>query len=417
MMIGHIDPFNNAEEDWPTYVERLEQYFEVNSLSDSKKVPALISLIGSKTYGLLKNLSAPTKPSSKSYGELVNILTSHLSPKPLVIAERFRFHKRDQKEGERVSVYQAELRKLAEHCNFGEYLNEALRDRFVCGLRAGSIQKRLLAEDKLTLKKATEIATAMETAARDAVELQQQLKPNNAVHVMTKNKSSSCYRCGKKGHTSDNCRFKDATCHSCGKAGHIAPVCRSKPTRTPSNKPQPHQKCKGRVKVMEEVPNMEDDDDDILIARISIHTIGRTACDTSTAVFVTLHLNKTPVKMEVDTGSAITILSMADYKKYLPNEKLLQTKVKLQTYTGETVTPVGLIEVNVSYNKQHYTGKLYIVEGGGPPLLGRDWLAHIKLDWPNLLAISTVQPSTTTEEKLKSLLDEYPDSSVVKSVN
>ena len=259
------------------------------------------------------------------------------------------------------------------------------------------------------LKKATEIATAMETAARDAVELQQQLKPNNAVHVMTKNKSSSCYRCGKKGHTSDNCRFKDATCHSCGKAGHIAPVCRSKPTRTPSNKPQPHQKCKGRVKVMEEVPNMEDDDDDILIARISIHTIGRTACDTSTAVFVTLHLNKTPVKMEVDTGSAITILSMADYKKYLPNEKLLQTKVKLQTYTGETVTPVGLIEVNVSYNKQHYTGKLYIVEGGGPPLLGRDWLAHIKLDWPNLLAISTVQPSTTTEEKLKSLLDEYPD--------
>ena len=51
MMIGRIDPFNNAEEDWPTYVERLEQYFEVNSIDDGKKVPALISLIGSKTYG------------------------------------------------------------------------------------------------------------------------------------------------------------------------------------------------------------------------------------------------------------------------------------------------------------------------------------------------------------------------------
>ena len=204
MMIGRIDPFNNAEEDWPTYyVERLEQYFEVNSIDDDKKVPALISLIGSKTYGLLKNLTTPAKPSSKTYDELVNILTSHLSPKPLVIAERFRFHKRDQKEGERVSVYQAELRKLAEHCNFGEYLNEALRDRFVCGLRDGNIQKRLLAEDKLTLKKATELAIAMETASRDAVELQQQMRPNNAVHAIATTKksssfSSSLYRCGKK---------------------------------------------------------------------------------------------------------------------------------------------------------------------------------------------------------------------------
>ncbi len=99
MMIGRIDPFNNAEEDWPTYVERLEQYFEVNSIDDTKKVPALISLIGSKTYGLLKNLITPAKPPSKTYDELVNILTSHLSPKPLVIAERFRFQKRDQKEG------------------------------------------------------------------------------------------------------------------------------------------------------------------------------------------------------------------------------------------------------------------------------------------------------------------------------
>ena len=89
---------------------------------------------------------------------------------------------------------------------------------------------------------------------------------------------------------------------------------------------------------------------------------------------------------------------MADYyKKYLPNEKLLKTKLKLQTYTGQTVTPAGTVDVNVLYNKQQYFGKLYVVESGGPPLLGRDWLAHIKLDWPDLLAISMVQPTTTPE--------------------
>ena len=37
-----------------------------------------------------------------------------------------------------------------------------------------------------------------------------------------------CYRCGKKGHASKDCRFKDVKCHKCGKIGHIAPACRSK---------------------------------------------------------------------------------------------------------------------------------------------------------------------------------------------
>ena len=39
--------------------------------------------------------------------------------------------------------YVAELRHLATHCNFGAYLDEALRDRLVCGLRNENTQKRL----------------------------------------------------------------------------------------------------------------------------------------------------------------------------------------------------------------------------------------------------------------------------------
>ena len=39
-----------------------------------------------------------------------------------------------------------ELRKLALHCAFDNFLSQALRDRFVCGLNDQSIQKQLLAE-------------------------------------------------------------------------------------------------------------------------------------------------------------------------------------------------------------------------------------------------------------------------------
>ena len=84
---------------------------------------------------------------------------------------------------------------------------------FLCGLRAGNITKRLLAEAKLTLKKAIDIATAMEAAAKDAVEFQQQFKPESTVHKFVSKKptsSTACFRCGRAGHSPNQCRFKDA---------------------------------------------------------------------------------------------------------------------------------------------------------------------------------------------------------------
>ena len=126
-------------------------------------MPSLLSLIGGKTYALLRDLLTPEKPATKSLQEIVTTLQQHLSPKPLEIAERFGFYKRNQREGETVLTYVADLKELAAHCNFGANLNEALRDRLVCGLRNVQIQKRLLSEAKLKYSKALEIAVAMET--------------------------------------------------------------------------------------------------------------------------------------------------------------------------------------------------------------------------------------------------------------
>lgn len=96
-------------------------------------------------------------------------MQAHLSPKPHVIAERFRFHKRNQTKEESIMAYVAELIKLSEHCKFGAALDDTLRDRLVCGTRHEGIQKRLLTEAPLTFKRALEIAASMETAAKDAL--------------------------------------------------------------------------------------------------------------------------------------------------------------------------------------------------------------------------------------------------------
>lgn len=64
-------------------------------------------------------------------------------PKALVISERFKFNKRNQKEGESVNSYVVELKRLSTHCEFGTFLLKAVRDRLVCGLRSETTQKKL----------------------------------------------------------------------------------------------------------------------------------------------------------------------------------------------------------------------------------------------------------------------------------
>ena len=70
------------------------------------------------------------------------------------------------------TTYVADLRKLAIHCEFGEFLEDALCDRLVYGLKDEAMQRRLLGEADLSLKKAFEITQAMEAAVKNAREFQ-----------------------------------------------------------------------------------------------------------------------------------------------------------------------------------------------------------------------------------------------------
>ena len=68
---------------------------------------------------------------------------------------------------ETIAEFDAALRKLAVHCQFGEMLEASLRDQFVCGLRRDTIQRRLLSETMLTYYKMLEIACGMELANKE----------------------------------------------------------------------------------------------------------------------------------------------------------------------------------------------------------------------------------------------------------
>ena len=100
------------------------------------------------------------------------LLKDHFKPKRLLIAERFTFHRQNQRLGETMAEYDAVLRKLAVTCEFEVIFEEALRDRFVCGLHSEDIQCWLLSEPYVSLAKAMELITqGMEAADHSSTRL------------------------------------------------------------------------------------------------------------------------------------------------------------------------------------------------------------------------------------------------------
>ena len=94
-------------------------------------------------YGVLRNLLAPESPKDKSFVEVKELLISHYSPKPILVAERVKFHCRHQHESKTVAQFVVELKRLALKCEFGTFLEEALRDHLLCKLKSLKIQREI----------------------------------------------------------------------------------------------------------------------------------------------------------------------------------------------------------------------------------------------------------------------------------
>ena len=208
-------------------------------------------MVGPSTYKLLCNLITPQKPGELSYDELVQSVWKNHNPTPSEIVQRFKFNSRVRQPGESVATFLAELRALAKFCNYGDTLDSMLRDRMVCGINDLQIQKRLLAESDLTLKKATDLALGMEAAVKNAQAIQSSsIESKSSPKEGSLNKvrsafprkggkgSQECYGCGNMGHTGAACKHRSTECHSCGKLGHLSKMCHSKKKKTNNSRPQ-----------------------------------------------------------------------------------------------------------------------------------------------------------------------------------
>ncbi|XP_037745958.1 uncharacterized protein LOC119565355 [Chelonia mydas] len=337
-----LEPFGETIVQWHVYTERFELFVIANDITEEKKVPIFLSVVGTKTYSLLCSLLHPVKPETKSYSDIVEILGSHFNPKPLVIAESYRFHKRDQKEDETVVQFVGTLKKLADHCEFKEILNDSLCDRLVCGLHSEAIWKRLLTEAQLTLQKAVDIVVSMELATKEA----QYIGASPRVHKVSQEsthktvQSQECYRCG---HQASECWCKDLVCRHCGKKGHVECACKQKKKR-----PVVWLTKKGNLHNREQT--QDDKGDTSSQEEVPLHVLSLAVG--SHEYWVTPLLDGKPIRMELDTGAAVSLVSKTMYKEKQQHLPLKAMKTVLKMYTGEAVSVLSITDVKVELNAQ-----------------------------------------------------------------
>ena len=433
MPYGKIEIFDLASRKWTMYVDRVKQFIALNEIKQSLHVATLITVVGEATYDLMCDLCAPDKPESKTFDQLVDIVQKHLEPRRSDIAERHIFRQRRQLPGEELTLYLQHLKHLASTCNFGDKLEENLRDQFVSGLASDEMRSRLFAEKELDYKRAVELALALEAAERHAEasgsggvapgasgssagrEPDAGLGAGAGLHRLGASagagagsarrrdqQSRSCWRCGKQ-HSADKCRFKRFNCDECGAKGHLKVMCKNVGERFSSNKRNQHYID----------TDSDTDSSDFFNMRVD--------GTTDKPYVVKIIVENVPILFEIDTGSKISAINEQLYEKYFSRYKLFENDLKLKSYTGTAIRPLGFITVSVSCVADECAGEgekraahglpLYVIPGGGPPLLGRVWLRRLQLNNINIKLnhIEQFNSRDENERSLNKLVKEFSD--------
>ena len=195
-------------------------FFAANDVSrEGKKWAILLSVVGAKHYAILRGL-AENKPEEETFKELCTLMERHIRPAPNVIHGRFLFNTRDKKEDESISEYVTLWRKMSEHCNFEEKVNEHIRDHLVVGVKDEKIQEWLLGERTLPLEKAIEIAVSMESARKYSRLMLGTSTSETKTPIHRLPDRDKCYRCGSTTHLAGRCPFRSKVCFKCGQTGH-----------------------------------------------------------------------------------------------------------------------------------------------------------------------------------------------------
>lgn len=143
-------------------------FFNMNKVPDEAKRDHFITLSGPFIFRELKLLYPNTDLAEVNYTEMVDKLKARLEKTESDIVQRLKFNVRVQQPDESLEDFVLSVKLQAEFCHFENFMEMAVRDRIVAGVRDKALQQRLLNEEKLTLACAEKLIATWEIARTNA---------------------------------------------------------------------------------------------------------------------------------------------------------------------------------------------------------------------------------------------------------
>ncbi|KOB65351.1 Uncharacterized protein OBRU01_22859, partial [Operophtera brumata] len=272
------------------------------------------------------DLCSPAHPETKTFDELVKLVTDHLEPQRSEIAERHAAERHAEVSGATAAAASSAAATGDGSAAAGEGLHQANVRRWSGGGGGRGAAAR-------PGQRGGEAAAA----------------PRNAA-----DSTASCWRCGKS-HRPDKCRFAQYNCDECGVRGHLKVMCK---TRRDGGARQ----------------NYVSDDEGEDFFNIQVDGTG----DRPYVIMVLV--DQESVEFEVDTGSRISTISENFYRRHFSKKVIQPNYLHLRSYVGSKMESLGLIDVDLVLGNVSAPGcQLHVIRNGGRPLLGREWVRALRI--------------------------------------
>ncbi|XP_062549099.1 uncharacterized protein LOC134213789 isoform X2 [Armigeres subalbatus] len=449
-MIGSIDQYQRHKS-FTHYVERFEVMCKLNKVNDETKQSWFISVSGDEVFEEIKLIFPKKDVCEIPYDEMIKKLKARFDKVEPALMNRYEFYNRIQKPNESAENFVLAVKLLAENSNFREFKDEAIRDRLIIGLRDKDLRKKLLMDDDVNLETVEKTIITSEKAESRADHINDFSESGKVMSVKERlgrrfddyerrgSYERPRYRSWSRDRSRSNDRAKgfvrnrsrdyewnrghrdirpkhihgSAVCNYCKRKGHIRKNCyflqNDKQVKTVNFVDEKKDIEEPSITDKFDRIRVNDSSDESEISCMMISSVNRI----SEACMVDVLIHGYNVSMEIDTGSAVAVISEMLYKRLFRGINIARCGKKLVVVNGSSISVIGQIYVKVELNGMHAETNLIILKTSKDftPLLGRNWLKLFYPNWKDgfkqFHSLKSITCMETPEQQLSTIRQRY----------
>ncbi|XP_055594646.1 uncharacterized protein LOC129745545 [Uranotaenia lowii] len=399
-----MDPYIPGSIPFAQYIEQLEWIFIHHNYKEEQYKASFLAICGQEVYSKLKLLFPGRNIKEISYHELTAELTKSYDKSDSDVVHSYNFWSRRQGNNEKNVDFVLSVKFLAELCNFGDFKQRAIRDVLVMGIKDPKLRKKLFDEEDLTAVKAEKIIVNQELAWDRTQKLEnsetnrvsvvarlgrnRDYQPNKSSY-RSRSRSSSFNRSASFSEPRDergNNKFRTKPvflCTFCNRKGHTKAYCYRRKNKSPRVRrssvkfvDSPKSTSSGLFKRLKKDLQSDSEEDLSCMKIASINKINEPC-------YIDVLVENKFIKMELDCGSAESVISEKQYLKYFKFLSLKQCSKRLVVIDGKRLNILGRVDALVILNGSQHRLSLVILrcDNDFVPLMGRSWMDVFYAGW------------------------------------